>query len=56
MRFGLLPERPGAEEFRAEDLDSDLALVLEVLRKLDGRHAAGTELALDLVLRRESVA
>ena len=42
----------GAEhggELGFQDLDRDLAVVLEVLREIDSRHAALTELLLDLV-------
>ncbi len=34
-------------EVGAEHLDGDLAVVLEVVREVDGGHAAGAELALD---------
>ena len=36
-------------EFRAEDLDRNLAIVLNVLSKVDGRHTASTKLMLDLI-------
>ena len=36
-------------EFGVEHLDRDLAVVLDVLRQEDGRHAARPELALDAV-------
>ena len=36
-------------EFRAQDLDGDLAVVLEVVREVHGGHAASAELALDPV-------
>ena len=46
-------QEPLAAERRAEvgvqDLDGDVAVVLEVVREIDGRHAAGAELALDAV-------
>ena len=48
-----LAEEPlGADhggELGAHELDGDLAVVPEVLREVDGRHAAGAELALDAV-------
>src|SRR5437762_1109546 len=34
-------------ELRVEDLEGDLAVVLEVAREVDRRHAAGADLALD---------
>ena len=54
VRRGLdLGEEPlGADdggELRAQHLDRDLAIVLQVLGEIDGRHAAGAELALDAV-------
>ncbi len=54
VRGGLdLAEEPlGADdggEFGAEDLDGDLAVVLEVMREVDGGHAALAELALKAV-------
>ena len=46
-----LAEKPlGADhggELRAHDLDGDLAVVPEILRQVDGGHAAGPELALE---------
>ena len=36
-----------ARELGAQHLDRDLAVVPEVVREIDGRHAAGAELALD---------
>ena len=36
-------------ELRLEHLDRDLAIVLEVVREVDRRHAALAELSLDLV-------
>ena len=36
-------------EFRLEDLEGDLSLVPDIAREVDRRHAAGTELAQDLV-------
>ena len=36
-------------ELRLEHLERDLAVVLDVAREVDGRHAAGADLALDLV-------
>ena len=36
-------------EFGLEHLDGDLALVLEVVREVHGRHTAGTEFAVDAV-------
>ena len=51
-RLDLDHEPLGAEhrgEFGLEDLDRDLAVVLEVLGEVDRRHAAGAELALDAV-------
>ena len=44
----------GAEhraELRLEHLDRDVAVVLQVVREVDGRHAAGAELPLDAVAR-----
>jgi len=41
----LLAERGG--QFGAQDFYRDLAVVLQVLGKVDGGHPAGTELALD---------
>ena len=49
-RLDLGEEPLGAErgaEVRMQDLDRDVAVVLEVVREIDGRHAAGAELALD---------
>ena len=50
---GDLAEEPlGAErvgEFGVEDLDRDRAIVLEIVREVDGGHAALPELALDAV-------
>ena len=43
----LAAERRG--EVLVEDLDGDVAVVLEVVGEVDGRHAAGAELALDAV-------
>ncbi len=40
---------PDYGEFGPEDLDRDLALVPEVLREVDGGHAAGADLPLDAV-------
>ena len=45
----LAAERLG--EVRVEDLDGDVAVVLEVAGEVDGRHAAGAELALDAIVR-----
>ena len=48
----LAQEALGADdggELGAEDLDGDGAIVLEVVREVDGGHAARTELALDAV-------
>ena len=63
VRRGLdLGQEPlGAEhrgQLRAQDLERDLAVVPEVLGEVDGRHAAGAELALDAVavLRQVKVA
>ena len=42
-------------ELRAEDLDGDGAIVLEVVREVDGGHAARAELALDAVAVGEGV-
>ena len=45
-----LQEPLGAEdrcEFGTEDFDGDLAFVLEIVREVDGSHAACTEFALD---------
>ena len=53
----LLREPIGAErggELGAQHLDGDLAVVLEVEGKIDGRHPAGAELTLDRVPARES--
>ena len=36
-------------EFRAQNLERDVSVVLEVMRQVHGRHAAGAELALDFV-------
>ena len=36
-------------KFRFENFDGDFAIVLEVVREIDGRHAAGAELALDAI-------
>ncbi len=36
-------------EFGAQHLDGDLALVLQVLGDIDGRHAAFAQVAFDLV-------
>ena len=36
-------------EFRLQDLQRDLALVLDVVRQVDRRHAALTQLTLDAV-------
>ncbi len=36
-------------EIGVQDLDGHVALVLEVVREVDGGHAAGAELALDAV-------
>ena len=44
----LAAERLG--EVVVEDLDGDVAVVLEVAGEVDGRHAAGAELALDAVV------
>ncbi len=48
-----LGEEPLAAERRAElgmeDLDGDVAVVLQVVREIHGRHAAGAELALDAI-------
>ena len=48
-----LAQEPLAAERRAEvgmqHLDGDVAIVLEVVREIDGGHAAGAELALDAV-------
>ena len=41
----LAGQRP--REVRAEHLDGDVAVVLEVVREVDRGHAAGAELALD---------
>src|SRR4029079_13207771 len=51
-RLDLDDESLGAQhgrEFGLQGLDRDLALVLEVVREIDGRHAARTQLALDPV-------
>ena len=45
-------KRVGAEdggELRPEDLDGDLAVVLQVVREIDSGHATRAELALDAV-------
>ncbi len=50
--FDLLDEPLGADhrgEFGAQHLDGDLALVLQVLGEIHGRHAAFAEVAFDLV-------
>ena len=55
----LLHEPLGAQhggELRLEDLERDLALVLDVLGQVDGGHAARAELALDGVAVGEGVA
>ena len=44
----LAAERRG--ELGMEDLDGDVAVVLEVAREVDRRHAAAAELALDAVV------
>ena len=36
-------------ELRAQDLDGDLAVVLEILGEVDGRHTACAQLPLDAV-------
>ena len=41
-------------DFGSQHLDGDVALVLQVAREVDGRHAAGAELAFDSIARRES--
>ncbi len=43
----------GGCEFGTEDLNRDLAIVFHVVGKVDGRHAAGTEFALDGVAASE---
>ena len=51
-RLDLAQEPLGAErgaEVGMQHLDRDVAIVLEVVREVDGRHAAGAELALDAV-------
>ena len=45
------PHRGG--ELRAEDLESDLAAVLEVMGEIDRGHPAHADLALDAVTRTE---
>src|SRR6185312_10109386 len=48
----LLEEALGAEDGRelgVEHLDSDLAMVLQILGEIHGRHAAGAEFALDAI-------
>src|SRR3954463_1615621 len=55
-RLDLDDEAIGAEdggEFRLEHLDRDLAVVLDVVREVDGRHAAAPEFALDPIPGRE---
>jgi hypothetical protein len=50
--FDLLQESLSAEhrgEFRLEQLERDVPLVLDVLAQIDRRHAAFAELALDVV-------
>ncbi len=52
----LLHEAFGAEdrrEFRPQAFDGDLAVVLDVVHKVDGRHAALAEFALDGVAIRK---
>src|SRR5512143_4166789 len=39
----------GGRELRVQDLDRDVAIVLEVVREINGCHAAGTKFALDAV-------
>jgi len=49
-RFDLVHEPIAAEDrcqLRAEDLDRDLPLVLEICGEVDGGHATGSQLALD---------
>ena len=51
-RLDLGEEPLGAErrgEIGVQHLDRDVAVVLEVVREIDGRHAAAAELALDAV-------
>ncbi len=40
-------------EFESKDLDGDPTVVLDVVSEVHGRHAAGTELALDGVAVRK---
>ena len=37
-------------ELGMQHLDGDVAIVLEIVREVDGRHAAGAELALDAIV------
>ncbi len=55
----LVEEALGAQdggELRAQHFDRDLAVVLHVMGEVDGRHAAGAELALDRVAVGEGTA
>jgi len=50
--FDFLHEPVGAEdggEFGSEDFDGDLAVVFQILREIDGGHAAFAEASLDPV-------
>ena len=49
----LAPERRA--EVRVEDLDGDVAIVLEVVREIHGRHPARAELSLDPISGGEGV-
>ena len=40
-------------EVRLEDLERDVAVVAQIAREVDGRHAARADLTLDLVMRGE---
>src|SRR4051812_42276644 len=51
-RLDLDDEPLGAQhrgELRLQDFDRDLAIVLEVVREVDGRHSALAEFALDAI-------
>jgi hypothetical protein len=39
----------GCAEVRMEYLDGDVAIVLDIVREIHGRHAAGTEFTLDAI-------
>lgn len=54
----LAEETIGAErtgELRVQDLEGDSAIMLGVLREVDGRHASAPELAIDAVQAAEGI-